>query len=141
MFNNIFEYTDYIINLTKPKKLIYVAIDGVAPRAKMNHQRGRRFRAGLDSQQAELRKEELKKEFQAKGIELPKDNKVHFDSNIITPGTEFMQKLSDNLKDYLARRLETDIYWQGLTIIFSDSSVPGEGEHKILEFIRTQRGK
>ena len=36
MFNNIFEYLDKIIRIIKPQKLIYMAIDGVAPRAKMN---------------------------------------------------------------------------------------------------------
>jgi len=36
MFNNIFEYTDKVISICKPQKLIYLAIDGVAPRAKMN---------------------------------------------------------------------------------------------------------
>ena len=36
MFNNIFEYTDKVISIVKPQRLIYFAIDGVAPRAKMN---------------------------------------------------------------------------------------------------------
>jgi 5'-3' exoribonuclease 2 len=36
MFNNIFAYTDRVIAITRPQKVIYVAIDGVAPRAKMN---------------------------------------------------------------------------------------------------------
>ena len=36
MFNNIFAYTDRIMSIVRPKKLLFIAIDGVAPRAKMN---------------------------------------------------------------------------------------------------------
>ena len=38
-------YTDRIINFLKPTKLIYIGFDGVAPLAKMNQQRQRRFQA------------------------------------------------------------------------------------------------
>jgi 5'-3' exonuclease len=36
MFNNIFEFLDTIMGIIRPKKMVYFAIDGVAPRAKMN---------------------------------------------------------------------------------------------------------
>lgn len=62
-----------------------------------------------------------------------------FDKNVITPGTEFMERLSICLKYYIAERLQSSTLWKGLKIIYSDASVPGEGEHKILDFVRGQR--
>jgi len=58
---------------------------------------------------------------------------------VITPGTEFMHRLSIHLKKYLVERANNYDDWKNLTLIFSDAFVPGEGEHKILDFIRSQR--
>ena len=144
MFNSIFDYCDKLIRIIKPKKLIYMAIDGVAPRAKMNQQRSRRFRAAMDAQQKERISSKIKDEWRNKG--LPSDflnskneEKFKFDSNCITPGTEFLDQCSIAVRTYIKSRLNNDPLWKDLNVIFSDASVPGEGEHKILDFIRTQR--
>ena len=78
MFIAIFNYIEHLFGKIKPQKLFFMAIDGVAPRAKMNQQRARRFRTALD---AELAREKAIKE----GVQLPKEDA--FDSNCITPGT------------------------------------------------------
>ena len=144
MFNSIFDYCDKLIRIVKPKKLIYMAIDGVAPRAKMNQQRSRRFRAALDAQQKERISSKIEQEWRGKGLptdflDIQKKEKFKFDSNCITPGTEFLDQCSKALKTYIKSRINNDPLWKNLNVIFSDASVPGEGEHKILDFIRTQR--
>ena len=68
MFNCIFDYCDKLIRIVKPKKLIYMAIDGVAPRAKMNQQRSRRFRAAIDAQQKERISAKIESEWRNKGL-------------------------------------------------------------------------
>ncbi len=57
-----------------------MAIDGVAPRAKMNQQRARRFRAGRE------RMKKLQILAEKTGQTLKETADKHFDTNSITPG-------------------------------------------------------
>ena len=145
MFNLIYEYTDKVIDIVRPKKVLYLAIDGVAPRAKMNQQRSRRFRTAIDAQEKADREATIKHKWAEEGIKFsdkPSQSQGEsFDSNVITPGTEFMHNLSKALQQYIVERLQSSRQWDGLKVVFSDAFVPGEGEHKILDFIRAQRAQ
>lgn len=132
MFIAIFNYIEHLFGKIKPQKLFFMAIDGVAPRAKMNQQRARRFRTALDAEQA---REKAIKE----GVEMPKEDA--FDSNCITPGTEFMAKLTQQLKYFISKKVTEDVDWQGVEIVLSGHEVPGEGEHKIMEYIRQAKSQ
>ena len=141
MFIAVGQFVDDLVKIVRPQSLLFLAVDGPAPRAKMNQQRSRRFRAAQEAKEKNAKEKELLEDWQAKGLKLPEsEDKSHgFDSNVITPGTTFMHRLALAIKVYVAHRMQFDPLWKGLTVIFSDSNVPGEGEHKILEFIRLQR--
>jgi 5'-3' exoribonuclease 2 len=98
MFNAVFDYVDKLVGVIRPKKFMYLAVDGVAPRAKMNQQRSRRFRAAIEAQKSNEIEKNILTEWKRLGLKHPKEDKKSFDSNTITPGTPFMAKLTDALK-------------------------------------------
>ncbi|KAL6301387.1 exonuclease II [Sparassis latifolia] len=132
IFTSIFAYVDHLFSKIKPKKLFFMAVDGVAPRAKMNQQRSRRFRTAKEAR-------EVKEKAESKGEKLP-DTKA-FDSNCITPGTEFMAKVSEQLRYFVNKKISEDSNWRNVTVVLSGHDVPGEGEHKIMEYIRLSRAQ
>lgn len=132
IFQNIEDYLVCLINIVKPTEVLFLAVDGVAPRAKMNQQRSRRFKTARD---AELAEEKAIKEG-----EYVASDEGKFDSNCITPGTLFMENLDKFLQFCLARLSQNNDTWRKIRrVIYSSHLVPGEGEHKIMDFIRKER--
>lgn len=105
------------------------AVDGTAPRAKMNQQRARRFRSAQEAADARAKAE-------SKGTLL---EGIPFDSNCITPGTPFMARLQAKLEYFVHMKLQNDPLWRDVSVIFSGHEVPGEGEHKIMDYIRAEK--
>ncbi|KAJ3572931.1 hypothetical protein NP233_g2767 [Leucocoprinus birnbaumii] len=132
IFTSIFAYVDHLFGQIKPKKLFFMAVDGVAPRAKMNQQRSRRFRTAKEAK-------EVREKAERNGEKLP-DEKA-FDSNCITPGTPFMARLSEQLRYFVNKKISEDANWRDIEVVLSGHEVPGEGEHKIMEYIRLSRAQ
>jgi 5'-3' exoribonuclease 1 len=123
MFKKIFGYVDRLYKIVKPRKVLYLAVDGVAPRAKMNQQRSRRFRSSKEA-------EKLAATILARDGSLPEQDA--FDSNCITPGTDFMLKLGLAMRKWIEYKQKTDPVWKnGCDVVVSGPDVPGEGEHKV----------
>ena len=117
VINNVIVQIEKYIEIIKPTKTVYIAFDGVAPLAKMEQQRTRRHKTHF---MAQVNFNNIN--------DTPKWN-----TSAITPGTNFMNKLSDQLK-YAFSYLENK--YNVKSIITSPSDEPGEGEHKLFDFLR-----
>jgi len=108
LIKSIIQKIKEYIKIVKPVGKVMIAFDGVAPAAKLKQQRNRRYKSALEKI-------------------LKKDNTIGWDKTAITPGTEFMEKLGKRINRHFQKKKN---------IIVSDSSEPGEGEHKIFQYIR-----
>lgn len=52
-----------------------------------------------------------------------------------------MAKLTRQLKYFISKKISEDADWQGVEIVLSGHEVPGEGEHKIMEYIRLSKAQ
>jgi len=175
IFQNVCYYLDRIVkDIAQPKELVYMAIDGVAPRAKLNQQRARRFRSGregeiektvydahiqrtvdevvsenaeeYDSEDEEGDVEKVTEiepgrfsgKFETEATE-DTENSFDFHSNSITPGTPFFARCTAHVEHFIQHQITHDPAWQNLSVIFSGPNTPGEGEHKIMQFMREQQ--
>lgn len=111
IFEEVFSKINSLVKLINPRELV-VCIDGVAPISKQIQQRQRRFVS--------------RKSFGG------------FDSNCISPGTEFLYKIGIFLKEKFEEFLSS-VWLNTSSVYFMDSQVPGEGEHKLFDFLRLNR--
>tara|TARA_B100001027_G_C16261335_1_gene329596 strand:- start:475 stop:2070 length:1596 start_codon:yes stop_codon:yes gene_type:complete len=108
---------DAYIDEIKPNNQVYIAFDGVAPVAKLEQQRTRRYKSMME-----------KKIFNNLFGEKNEWNKT-----AITPGTNFMKKLNNGVSNYYKGKEKS---YNINKFIFSGSDKPGEGEHKLFQHIR-----
>lgn len=101
-FHTIFNKINEIIKLIDPKKLIYLIFDGVPPRAKMDNQRGARFRYS----------ENWNKLDQALSQDGLTSREKFLRKMMITPGTEFAYELDEQMKYFIKRKMAEDENWR-----------------------------
>ena len=94
------------IDQVKPLKETYISFDGVPPLAKANQQRERRYKGWVTHQ-------------------LLQDT-IEWNTVQITPGTDFMNQLDKELVKY----------FKGKPCVVSTSQEAGEGEHKIMDYLK-----
>lgn len=110
-------YLDTLVQICRPTDTLFIAVDGCAPSAKNVQQRSRRFKAAQEMHEGS------------------------FDRCNFTPGTAFMDEINDRLMEFIKEKKQIDEAWRTPKVIYSSSFVPGEGEHKILDYIRSCRSQ
>lgn len=102
-----------IVQRVSPKQFLVLAVDGVAPLAKIQQQRCRRYRT-------------------ATGTSSESSDMSRFDPNCITPGTDFMFRLDEYFKKWIQDHMNL----LPEKVLYSNHMVPGEGEQKIFDYVR-----
>ena len=116
------------ITVIAPTTYVFIAFDGVAPLAKLDQQRERRYKSWYQSDITQtimnLKKTDV------------------WNTTAITPGTVFMRELNSAIKNHFGRvgGGGRGIGANGLKYMISTSDEAGEGEHKLFAFIRENPG-
>ena len=117
IINAVIKKIEYYIAVILPSKTAIIAFDGVAPVAKLEQQRARRYKSGYQNN--------ISRALFKKQKEDP------WNTTAITPGTKFMAELNKKVSTHFS------IVTPPLqNIIVSGSNHVGEGEHKLFDYIR-----
>lgn len=108
---------NHVVSVLKPRQYLFVAVDGVAPGAKIAQQRARRYGAAAGA---------------LSGAEQPPAN--DFTSSLISPGTIFMTQIDTVLRAWISRAQRASALPK--IVYYSSHTVPGEGEHKMFGMLR-----
>lgn len=116
LFNTILTEIKNVIMAVRPQDTVIFAVDGMAPMAKIQQQRQRRYKSAKEKKGA------------------------FFDTNAFSPGTELMIELDKFLREAIKVEIQAGKRGEGLwlppKVIYSGHLNPGEGEHKIMEYYR-----
>jgi 5'-3' exonuclease len=143
---NVIQILEQHIQFIQPEQTLFIAFDGIPPPAKIVQQRSRRFK----TKHLEKLTAEFLSQLTSNPVSNPPSNQSSdpqpqkqqqqppnfpWQTNMITPGTPFMIFLSNELENYFHlknNKAKTNTKIQ----ILSTSEHPGEGEHKIFQYLR-----
>jgi len=106
---------DLLVSITRPQKTLVLAIDGVAPMAKQQQQRQRRYKSAVENINS-------------------KSDANTFNPTSISTGTKFMDGLSKYISNHIDRKIASEEW--NFEVVFTNEKCPGEGEHKLINYIR-----
>ena len=115
LFKEVCNHIDNLIMNYLPKKRVFLVVDGVCSMLKCTEQRQRRYKNCLENKYNGL-----------------------FDLNNFSPGTKVMHHLTKYIDWYLRKIISERHSLRNIKFFFSNEKVPGEGEIKVIDFIRTQ---
>ena len=113
--SEVCRYLDFIVQVCQPTNNLFISVDGPAPFAKNQQQRARRYRSASEASPGS------------------------FDRCSFSPGTEVMDEIHKLLEKFIEDKRNSDSTWKKPNVYYSSCYVPGEGEHKIMNWIRSAR--
>jgi 5'-3' exonuclease len=114
VFEDVCNTIERLLITVNPQKRLILCVDGCAPFAKQVQMRKRRFKTAMDRE----------------------DDDITFDSCNLTPGTKFMHNLSQYITFFIYKKMNENPLYEKLEIIFSNEKCVGEGEQKLMKYVR-----
>ena len=121
IINQVIRKIEEYISIIQPSKTVIIAFDGVAPVAKLEQQRSRRYKSAY---QNDMIMNIFKKE-----------KEDVWNTVSITPGTKFMTQLNNMITNHFDEKSYSE--YKVDKIYVSGSNKIGEGEHKLFDYMRT----